>query len=85
MGERHSIRPRNISSRVDCRERRSKEFFIVSKVILGGISENGNTRIEVKKSAAKKCLRCWNYRDSVSDNPQKLEVCRRCYDIVYES
>ncbi len=55
--------------------------FIVSKVIIKK-PLGKETIIEVQKSNFNKCSRCWNYREDVSKNPEKLDVCSRCYSVI---
>ena len=56
-------------------------IFIVSKVILEK-KEQGDLEITAEKVDAKKCLRCWNYRDSVGKYSEHPDICERCYGVV---
>ncbi len=38
--------------------------------------------IVVKKSAGKKCVRCWNYYDTLGTDKDHPEICQRCTDII---
>ena len=48
----------------------------------GDITEIDGMRIEVKKSAYKKCVRCWHHQDSVGKNTDHPELCSRCIDNI---
>ena len=62
--------------------------FICSKVILNDVKavpveavtseQIKDLNIIVKKSQYKKCIRCWNYRDTVGVNKNHPEICERC-------
>jgi len=56
-------------------------LFIVSAVELG---ESGGEKLEVgvDKVPWKKCLRCWNYSDTVGTSDAHPDFCRRCEDVV---
>ncbi len=50
------------------------EVFIVSLVTIG----EGDFSIAVEKSKGKKCLRCWNWSDSVGENIEYPDICNKC-------
>ena len=56
-----------------------KEVLIVSKV---EIVSGGTLRVEIKKSCAKKCGRCWHYDESVGKDNNYPELCARCAKIL---
>ena len=56
-----------------------REAFIVSAV---HIKEGDEKKIEVRRSAHKKCRRCWNFRPEVGKNRKGLELCSRCLEVV---
>jgi isoleucyl-tRNA synthetase len=59
--------------------------FIVSQCdILPVEAEAGSTEdrliVEVSKASGEKCVRCWNYRESVGSVADQPKLCRRCVD-----
>jgi isoleucyl-tRNA synthetase len=38
--------------------------------------------IVIKKAYGKKCIRCWNWSESVGTNPEHPEICKRCMDVL---
>jgi len=58
--------------------------FIVSSVELDEKhdTEGKAAAASVSKADGNKCPRCWNWRKDVGDNPEHLEVCRRCYEAI---
>ncbi|MBN2026246.1 MAG: isoleucine--tRNA ligase [Actinobacteria bacterium] len=57
-------------------------FFIVSKVELEVLEEEGEVQVEVARAPGKKCARCWNYRNSVGQDASHPEICDRCLPLV---
>jgi len=57
-------------------------IFIVSSVKIKGQSSDGNIYLEVSKADGKKCPRCWNWRKDIGENPDKIEVCSKCYEAI---
>jgi isoleucyl-tRNA synthetase len=60
-------------------------FFIVSGVKLTAgdqLPENGNVLVSVSKATAKKCERCWNYREAVGTNAAHPTLCDRCVEAL---
>ena len=55
------------------------DLFIVSAVEL---QENPETRFEVRKAAGQKCLRCWQMKTDVGENPSYPSVCLRCAEVL---
>lgn len=63
--------------------------FIVSECLVKPVSDDArNTEdqlvVSVAKSSAVKCVRCWNYRDSVGTVPEHPEICARCAEQLGE-
>lgn len=66
-------------------------FFIMSDVKIISVkklnkdlTENGFSGlfIEVKKATGNKCLRCWNYSDTVGRDITHTALCSRCLEII---
>ena len=66
-------------------------FFIVSSVKVEKTKKlnkdlTGNTfsglLIEVKKASGSKCLRCWNYSDTVGKEKEHSSICARCVEAI---
>jgi isoleucyl-tRNA synthetase len=55
-------------------------LFIVSEVIVN--EDEGETKVTARKSANKKCERCWNYLKSVGTIEETPELCARCSEVV---
>ena len=45
-------------------------------------SEISGLYIDIQKSAAQKCERCWHHRDDVGVNPNHPSICGRCVENV---
>ena len=68
------------------------KVFKVSEVSLFSSPEEGmeevagisGLKISVKKAEGEKCARCWNYSDTVGQNKELPEICKRCYDVIME-
>ncbi len=60
------------------------EIFIVSEVILEE-SENGDMRVEVKKTDFEKCPRCWKYSQSTNSPTTQSDVCALCARALEEA
>jgi isoleucyl-tRNA synthetase len=63
--------------------------FIVSECLVNPVSDTARateTQLEVSvaKSTAVKCVRCWNYRESVGTVPEHPEICARCAEQLGE-
>ena len=56
------------------------EVFIVSSVSI----EEGDFAIVVEKAKGKKCLRCWNWSESVGGNVEYLDICNKCLKALKE-
>ena len=54
--------------------------LITSQARLHAASSEADERIEVRPSHAKKCDRCWHYRDDVGVDAAHPTVCGRCVD-----
>jgi isoleucyl-tRNA synthetase len=56
-----------------------KFVFIVSaaRMRLRGLPE-GDVELEVKPSSARKCERCWHWRDDVGHDAAHPTICGRC-------
>jgi len=64
--------------------------FIVSKCTVTGMSEAAahseeGVLVSVERAPGKKCVRCWNYRESVGTVPGAPEICGRCSAQLGES
>jgi isoleucyl-tRNA synthetase len=63
---------------------------ITSKAALRPLVEAGETqdsmleglKAAVKRSDARKCVRCWHFIDDVGSNPEHPDVCGRCIDNI---
>ncbi|MGL4368576.1 MAG: isoleucine--tRNA ligase [Spirochaetota bacterium] len=67
----------------------TRRFLQVSKVTVAGAEEAGmekyeNASIRVEKATGKKCVRCWNYYDSIGSHKDHPELCDRCTAAVLE-
>jgi isoleucyl-tRNA synthetase len=67
-------------------------FFIVSDVKIKKVKKlNKNLTIngfsglfiEIEKASGNKCLRCWNYSDTVGKDSQHPAICFRCLNAIY--
>lgn len=66
--------------------------FICSKVILNDAKavpveavaseQIKDLNIIVKKASGKKCIRCWNYRETVGKGSGHPEICERCLEAI---
>jgi isoleucyl-tRNA synthetase len=57
-----------------------KLFFIVSSVTTKR-NEKG-LKINVERARGEKCVRCWNYDESVGKNTSHPQLCKRCLLII---
>ncbi|RJP31801.1 MAG: isoleucine--tRNA ligase [Actinobacteria bacterium] len=57
-------------------------LFIVSRVDLDILAEEGEVQVMVEKAPGEKCARCWNYRISVGEDGSHPEICDRCLPVV---
>ena len=57
-----------------------KEVLIVSSISI----EKGNFAIGVEMAKGKKCLRCWNWSDSVGKDSKYPDVCNKCLEVLKE-
>jgi isoleucyl-tRNA synthetase len=60
-------------------------FFIVSGVKLTAVDqlpEKTSLLVTVSKATAKKCERCWNYREAVGTNAAHPTLCDRCVEAL---
>jgi len=58
----------------------------VAKVELSG-SDAGLVQYDCSsvaslKSSGKKCIRCWNFYESLGSDPEHPEICARCTNVV---
>ena len=58
-----------------------REIFIVSKLLI----EEGNFQIKVSKASGDKCLRCWNWSESVGKSSDYPDACSRCIKALKEA
>jgi len=56
------------------------EVFIISSVSI----EEGDFSIGVEKAKGEKCLRCWNWSDSVGKNLEYPDICSKCLKTLKE-
>ncbi|MDP8290480.1 MAG: class I tRNA ligase family protein, partial [Candidatus Susulua stagnicola] len=56
------------------------EIFIVSSVSI----KEGDFVINIEKAKGKKCLRCWNWSDSVGQNSEHPDICNKCSKALKE-
>ncbi|MCX5769554.1 MAG: isoleucine--tRNA ligase [Candidatus Hydrogenedentes bacterium] len=64
-------------------------IFIVSKCSIGPVSKEAAEAearlvVQVERASGKKCVRCWNYRDSVGQSAEHPTICRRCEEQLGE-
>ncbi len=63
-----------------------KEIFIVSHVEIGKTDTNpvekDGIKVSISKAEGEKCERCWMISPTVGKNPEKLNLCDRCYSVV---
>jgi isoleucyl-tRNA synthetase len=62
-------------------------FFQVASVTLvqeqsALMRDYDNSAVSVKKTAGKKCVRCWNYFETIGADPEHPELCGRCTKII---
>jgi isoleucyl-tRNA synthetase len=57
------------------------ELFIASQVELQASSE---LKFEVRKAEGTKCMRCWQIRKDVGQDPRYPDVCARCASVLQE-
>jgi isoleucyl-tRNA synthetase len=41
-----------------------------------------HSSVAIQRTSGKKCVRCWNYFDSIGADPRHPELCARCTDII---
>ena len=66
-------------------ERELSSLFIVSATKLNEVHhlpEKPDLHVTVSKATAKKCERCWNYREAVGTNAAHPTLCDRCVEAV---
>jgi isoleucyl-tRNA synthetase len=66
-------------------ERELSSLFIVSATKLKEVDhllEKPDLHVTVSKATAKKCERCWNYREAVGANAAHPTLCDRCVEAV---
>ncbi|HOD14689.1 MAG TPA: isoleucine--tRNA ligase [Spirochaetota bacterium] len=62
-------------------------FFQVAAVTLAssktdGMADYEKSSVSVKKTGGKKCVRCWNYFETIGTDPAHPELCKRCTDVI---
>jgi isoleucyl-tRNA synthetase len=65
----------------------TRRFLQVSKVVItekeeAGMIKYDTTSIFAEKATGKKCVRCWNYFDTLGSHKDHPELCDRCTDAV---
>ena len=59
------------------------QVTVVPKAQLKNIlAESSGLAVEAVKADGAKCVRCWNYSESVGKNAEHIELCDRCVDAV---
>jgi isoleucyl-tRNA synthetase len=63
--------------------------FIVSKAEIAPVSEEaaqseGRLLVNVDRAPGEKCVRCWNYKDTVGSSPEHPQLCARCVEQLGE-
>ncbi len=64
-----------------------RRFLQTAKAVITDSKEDGMTdyslsSVSAARTSGKKCVRCWNYFDSLGSDPQHPELCSRCTDVV---
>jgi isoleucyl-tRNA synthetase len=63
-----------------------RRFLQVAKVELcssdAGLVQYDASAVASSKSSGKKCVRCWNFFDSLGSDPEHPEICVRCTKVV---
>ncbi len=63
-------------------EERLPSIFIVSDCEVNPLDDSGDKEeglaVTVQKATSTKCVRCWNFRDSVGTNSDHPDICSRC-------
>jgi isoleucyl-tRNA synthetase len=64
-----------------------KFVLITSQAVLQPLSDSDEAefRVTPKPSAARKCERCWHYRDDVGSDPAHPTICGRCTSNLFGS
>ncbi|MBU0478241.1 isoleucine--tRNA ligase [bacterium] len=60
-------------------------IFIVSKVSITQFSKTDSKkdlRIVVEHASGEKCVRCWNWKESVGKDKQHPQLCTRCVEVM---
>ncbi|MFH1905109.1 MAG: isoleucine--tRNA ligase [bacterium] len=60
-------------------------IFIVSKVSITQFSKTDSKeklRIVVEHASGEKCVRCWNWKESVGKDAQHPQLCTRCVEVM---
>ena len=60
-----------------------KDLKFVTITSKAGIAEADELGVQVSPSSAKKCDRCWHYRDDVGHDPAHPAICCRCADNLF--
>ncbi len=67
------------------------EIFKVSKVAVSDKPEDDmedtpgmSLKIGVKRAPGEKCPRCWNFSETVGENEDHPDLCKRCYNAILE-
>ena len=64
-----------------------KRFLQTAKAQLANerqpdMTDYDSSSISAQRTAGKKCVRCWNYHDSLGSDPKHPELCPRCTEVV---
>ncbi|MCK5595409.1 class I tRNA ligase family protein, partial [bacterium] len=59
-------------------------IFIVSKVSIIQFSADSKEELKVvvKRASGEKCVRCWNWSETVGKNKQHSELCSKCAEVM---
>jgi isoleucyl-tRNA synthetase len=74
--------PPSLADEFAAREDFLPTLFIVSKVDMEILEEEGEVQVTVTKAPGDKCARCWNYRTSVGQDASNPEICDRCLAVI---
>ncbi|HNX58214.1 MAG TPA: zinc finger domain-containing protein, partial [Spirochaetota bacterium] len=82
------VKDENLRKSLNASPEDVRRFFQVSKVTVTdtpveGMATYDVSSVKVEKATGKKCVRCWNYYDSLGKDPNHPELCDRCTDAVH--
>ena len=67
------------------------DICIVSHLYFGKVdnplkefyNKESDISVKVVKASGERCERCWKFDESVGDNKEKEQICRRCYSVLH--